>query len=209
MPWAELFSLVVPHYSEGEMGRKPAGFDIILRVHFLQQWFALSGPAVEDALYESPVLRAFAGIDLVSAPEPDETTILNLRHLLEEHDPGGRMLDATNLYLAGRGIRITLGSIVDATIILAPWSTKSERREHHPEMYQTRKGNQWFSALHCTLVSIPRKAWCIRCAPRRRAFPMFTCCRTYCMVARRKSGATPITRDKRRRSLKLHLPSRI
>ena len=144
MPWAELIALVAPHYSKGEMGRKPVGLEIMLRVYFLQQWFALSDPAVEDALYESPVLRRFAGIDLGRAPAPDETTILNFRHLLEEHDLGGQMLDAVNLYLASRGIRITTGTIVDATIIHAPSSTKNEKQERYPEMHQTRKGNQWF-----------------------------------------------------------------
>ena len=144
MPWGELLTLVAPHYSKGEMGRKPVGLEIMLRVYFLQQWFALSDPAVEDALYESPVLGRFAGIDLGCAPGPDETTILNFRHLLEEHDLGGQMLDAVNLYLASRGIRITTGTIVDATIIHAPSSTKNEKKERDPEMHQTRKGNQWY-----------------------------------------------------------------
>jgi IS5 family transposase len=144
MPWGELLVLVAPHYSKGETGRKPVGLEIMLRVYFLQQWFALSDPAVEDALYESPVLRRFAGIDLGRAPAPDETTILNFRHLLEEHELGGQMLDAVNLYLASRGIRITTGTIVDATIIHAPSSTKNEKKERDPEMHQTRKGNQWY-----------------------------------------------------------------
>jgi IS5 family transposase len=144
MPWAELLALVSPHYSKGETGRKPVGLEIMLRVYFLQQWFALSDPAVEDALFESPVLRRFAGIDLGRAPAPDETTILNFRHLLEEHDLGGQMLDAVNLYLASRGICITTGSIVDATIVHAPSSTKNEKKERDPEMHQTRKGKQWY-----------------------------------------------------------------
>jgi IS5 family transposase len=144
MPWAELLTLVAPHYSKGETGRKPVGLAIMLRVYFLQQWFALSDPAVEDALYESAVLRRFAGVDLGRAPAPDETTILNFRHLLEEHGLGGQMLDAVNLYLGSRGIRITTGTIVDATIIHAPSSTKNENRERDPEMHQTRKGRQWY-----------------------------------------------------------------
>ena len=143
MPWAELFALVAPHYSKGEVGRKPVGLEIMLRVYFLQQWFALSDPATEDALYESSVLRRFVGIDLGRAPAPDETTILNFRHLLEEHDLCGQMLDAVNLYLASRGIRIATGTIVDATIIHAPSSTKNEKKERDPAMHQTRKGNQW------------------------------------------------------------------
>jgi hypothetical protein len=99
MPWAALVGLIEPHYPKGETGRKPVGLDIMLRVYFLQQWFALSDPGVEDALYESPVLRRFAGIDLGRAPVPDETTILNFRHLLVEHELCGQMLDTVNLYL--------------------------------------------------------------------------------------------------------------
>ena len=98
MPWAELLSLVAPYYSKGETGRKPVGLAITLRVYFLQQWFSLSDPAAEDALYESSVLRRFAGIDLGRAPAPDETTVLNFRHLLEEeHNLCDQMLDAVNL----------------------------------------------------------------------------------------------------------------
>jgi IS5 family transposase len=119
----------------------------MLRVYFLQQWFALSDPAAEDALYESAVLRRFAGIDLGRAPAPDETTILNFRHLLEEHDLGGQMLDAVNHYLESRGIRIAKGTIVDATIIHAPSSTKNEKKERDPQMHQTRKGNQWYFGM--------------------------------------------------------------
>ena len=143
MPWGELLSLVVPHYPKGEKGRKPLRLEVMLRVYFLQQWFALSDPGVEDALYESPVLRRFAGIDLGSAAAPDETTILNFRHLLEKHELCGQMLDVVNLYLESKGIRITTGTIVDATIIHAPSSTKNEKKERDPEMHQTRKGKQW------------------------------------------------------------------
>jgi IS5 family transposase len=143
MPWADLLALVAPHYWNGEIGRKPVGLDMILRVYFLQQWFALSDPAVEDALYKSPVLRRFAGIDLGRAPAPDETTILNFRHLLKEHQLCGQMLDTVNLYLESRGIRITTGAIVDATILHAPSSIKNEKKERDPEMHPTKKGNQW------------------------------------------------------------------
>ena len=161
MPWAGPMALVEPHYSKGETGRKPVGLSIMLRVYFLQQWFALSDPAAEDALYESAVLRRFAGADLPPhglrpvrgdpdlgrAPAPDETTILNFRHLLEEHDLGGQMLDTVGHYLESRGIRITTGTIVDATIIHAPSSTKNESKERDPEMHQTKKGNQWFFGM--------------------------------------------------------------
>jgi IS5 family transposase len=160
MPWAALLALIEPHYPKGDNGRPPVGLGIMLRVYFLQHWFNLSDPGVEDALYESPVLRRFAGIDLGRAPAPDETTILNFRHLLEAHDLCGEMLAAVNHYLEGRGMRITTGTIVDATIIPAPSSTKNANQERDPEMHQVKKGNQWyFGLLHsglgfgCTYVA--------------------------------------------------------
>ena len=143
MPWTELQALVEPYYPKGETGRPPMGLGIMLRLYFVQHWFALSDPAAEDALYDSAARRRFVGIDLGLAAAPDETTILNFRHLLEQHDLCGQMLDAVNHYLESRGIRITTGTIVDATIIHAPSSTKNEKKERDPEMHQTRKGNQW------------------------------------------------------------------
>jgi IS5 family transposase len=150
VPWAELQALVEPHYPKGENGRPPVGLSIMLRVYFLQQWFNLSDPGAEDALYESPVLRHFVGIDLGRAPVPDESTILQFRHLLEKHELGGAMLNAVNQYLESRGIRITTGTIVDATIIHAPSSTKNRSGERDPEMHQTRKGKQWYFGLKST-----------------------------------------------------------
>ena len=147
MPWAELVSLIEPHYPKGETGRPPVGLSLLLRLYFVQHWFALSDPAAEDALYDSAALRRFVGVDLGLAPAPDETTILNFRHLLEQHDLCGQMLDKVNLYLAGRGIRITTGTIVDATIIHAPSSTKNSTKERDPQMHQTRKGNQWYFGM--------------------------------------------------------------
>ena len=147
VPWAELEGLVRPHYPKGENGRPPVGLSVMLRVYFLQQWFNLSDPAAEEALYDSPVLRRFAGVDLGQAPAPDETTILHFRHLLEKHDLGGAMLDAVNRYLESKGIRISTGTIVDATILHAPSSTKNQSGERDPEMHQTRKGNQWYFGM--------------------------------------------------------------
>jgi IS5 family transposase len=115
----------------------------MLRTYFMQQWFNLSDPGVEEAFYESATLRRFAGVDLGVAPAPDETTVLRFRHLLEKHDLGGAMLDAVNLHLAAKGIRIETGTIVDATIIHAPSSTKNEKKQRDPAMRQTRKGKQW------------------------------------------------------------------
>ena len=120
MPWAELEALIEPHYPKEGNGRPPVGLRVMLRIYFLQHWFNLSDPGAEDALYESPVLRGFAGIDLGRAAAPDETTILNFRHLLEKHELNGKILDTVNLYLESQGIRISTGTIVDATIISVP-----------------------------------------------------------------------------------------
>ena len=120
VPWRELEALIEAHYPKAGNGRQPVGLGIMLRVYFLQQWFNLSDPGVEEALYESPVLRRFAGVDLGRSPASDETTVLRFRHLLEEHQLCGKILDTVNLYLESKGIRIGTGTIVDATIIHAP-----------------------------------------------------------------------------------------
>jgi transposase, IS5 family len=147
MPWAQLQSLIEPYYPKEGKGRPPVGLRIMLRIYFLQHWFNLSDPAAEEALYDSPALRRFAGVDLGCAPAPDETTILNFRHLLESHELCGAMLDAVNHYLDDRGIRIGTGTIVDATIIHAPSSTKNATGTRDPEMHQTRKGKQWYFGM--------------------------------------------------------------
>ena len=147
MPWAELESLIAPHYPKEGNGRPPVGLSIMLRIYFLQHWFSLSDPGAEEALYDSPALRRFAGVDLGRAAAPDETTILHFRHLLERHDLCGAMLEAVNHYLEDRGIRIGTGTIVDATILHAPSSTKNASGTRDPEMHQTRKGKQWFFGM--------------------------------------------------------------
>src|SRR5258705_1498563 len=143
VPWSALESLVRPHYAKAGNGRQPVGLSIMLRTYFVQQWFNLSDPGVEEALYESVVLRRFVGVDLGVAPAPEETTVCRFRHLLEKHDLGGLMLEAVNVHLEAKGIRIATGTIVDATIIHAPSSTKNKSGERDPEMHQTRKGKQW------------------------------------------------------------------
>ena len=147
VPWSGLLSLVRSHYAKAGNGRRPVGLEIMLRVYFVQQWFNLSDPGVEEALYESPVLQRFVGVDLGAAPAPDETTICRFRHLLEKHDLCGLMLEAVNVHLESKGIKIATGTIVDATIIHAPSSTKNSTGKRDPEMHQTRKGNQWYFGL--------------------------------------------------------------
>lgn len=147
VPWAELVALVEPHYPKAGRGRRPVGVERMLRIYFLQQWFNLSDPAVEEALYDSPLMREFVGIDLGREPVPDETTVCKFRHLLEEHKIGAAMLGTVNAHLQKRGVRISTGTIVDATIIHAPSSTKNEKQQRDPEMHQTKKGRQWYFGM--------------------------------------------------------------
>ena len=147
VPWSKLCGLIEPYYPTAGNGRPPVGVERMLRIYFLQQWFNLSDPGVEEALYDSAVMRSFVGIDLGNEPVPDETTVCKFRHLLEEHRLGGQMLEAVNQHLQSRGVRITTGTIVDATIIHAPTSTKNREQKRDPEMHQTKKGNQWYFGM--------------------------------------------------------------
>lgn len=147
IPWSQLCAVIEPHYPKAGKGRQPRGLERMLRIYFLQQWFNLSDPGVEEALYDSPVMRQFAFIDLGQEPAPDETTVCKFRHLLEKHQLGGEMMDTVNLYLQSKGIRITRGTIVDATLIHAPSSTKNKEQKRDPEMHQTKKGNQWYFGM--------------------------------------------------------------
>jgi len=147
VPWGELSALIEPHYPKPGNGRPPVGVERMLRIYFLQQWFNLSDPAVEEALYDSAVMRQFVGIDLGQEPVPDETTVCKFRHLLEKHQLGEQILGTVNLHLQTRGVRITTGTIVDATILHAPTSTKNREQQRDPEMHQTKKGNQWYFGM--------------------------------------------------------------
>jgi transposase, IS5 family len=144
VPWAELVATIEPVYPKAEgPGPPPVGIERMLRLHCLQQWFALSDPAVEEALYDSRAMRQFVGIDLGREPVPDETTICKFRHLLEAHQIGAQLFARIGAYLATHGLKISRGTIVDATIIAAPSSTKNRQKKRDPEMHQTKKGNQW------------------------------------------------------------------
>ena len=163
VPWCELCALIEPHYPKPGNGRPPVGVERMLRIYFLQQWFNLSDPAVEEALYDSVVMRQFAGIDLGHEPVPDETTVCKFRHLLEEHQLGEQILGTVNLHLQARGVRITTGTIVDATILHAPTSTKNREQRRDPEMHQTKKGNQWYFGMKAH-VGVDSKAKIIHTA---------------------------------------------
>src|SRR5574337_2199159 len=145
VPWAELVSLIAPHAPTpgAKGGRPPFAVETMLRVHFLQQWFNLSDPAMEEALYDTPMFREFAGLDMDEGNLPDESTILRFRHLLEERHLSVQILATVNATLTARGLLLKQGTVVDATLIAAPSSTKNPTGERDPEMHQTRKGNQW------------------------------------------------------------------
>jgi transposase, IS5 family len=147
VPWSALCGLIEPFYPKPGNGRPPVGVERMLRLYCLQQWFNLSDPAVEEALYDSLAMRQFVGIDLGREPVPDETTVCRFRHLLEEHDLGRQLFDEVHRHLADKGLRVATGTIVDATIISAPSSTKNATKARDPEMHQTKKGNQWYFGM--------------------------------------------------------------
>jgi transposase, IS5 family len=153
VPWRELCALIEPHYPKPGNGRPPVGVERMLRIYFLQQWFNLTDPAVGETLYDSAVMRQFVGIDLGHEPVPDETTACKFRHLLEEHQLGEQILGTVNLHLQAQGVRITTGTIVDATILHAPSSTKNREQPRDPEMHQTKKGNQWVCVTNTSVSS--------------------------------------------------------
>lgn len=148
IPWQEMSQAVEPHYPAPKgAGRRPIGIERMLRIHFLQHWFELSDPGVEEALYDSRAMRQFVGIDLGKEPVPDESTVLQFRHLMERHQLGDKLFHLVNEYLAQNGLKVNRGTIVDATIINAPTSTKNKEKSRDPDMHQTRKGNQWYFGM--------------------------------------------------------------
>jgi IS5 family transposase len=143
VPWSRLVERLGPLYPKGERGRPPVPLERMLRVYFVQQWYGLSDDGVEDAFYDSQALRGFAGIALNCDPIPDATTVLHFRHWLERHDLAKGLFDEVCAMLEERGLLMRQGTIVDATIIAAPSSTKNKEKARDPEMHQTKKGNQW------------------------------------------------------------------
>jgi transposase, IS5 family len=148
IPWATVVGLIAPHYPKaGRRGRPPMPLERMLRIYFLQQWFNLSDPAAEDALYDSETMRRFVGVELGDDAFPDETTILHFRHLLERHALTEVVFAAVHELLVAKGLLLKTGTIVDATMISAPSSTKNGTRTRDPEMKQTRKGNTWYFGM--------------------------------------------------------------
>ncbi|WP_029131787.1 IS5 family transposase [Sedimenticola selenatireducens] len=148
IPWQGLVETIEPFYPKPEgAGRRPIGIERMLRIYFLQHWFNLSDPAAEEALYDSLAMRQFVGIDLGQEAAPDETTICKFRHLMERHNLGDQLFHLVNQYLQENGLKVNRGTIVDASIINAPSSTKNKKKQRDPEMHQTKKGNQWYFGM--------------------------------------------------------------
>jgi len=147
VPWPSLVELVTPYAPEGKKGRPPFPVETMLRIHFMQQWFTLSDPAMEEALHDVPLFREFAGLDNWNTRLPDESTILRFRHLLETHKLAAQMLEVINDLLRAKGLMLKAGTVVDATLIAAPSSTKNASGERDPEMHQSKKGNQWYHGM--------------------------------------------------------------
>jgi transposase, IS5 family len=147
VPWSRLIALIEPYYPAGKTGRPPFPIATMLQIHFMQQWFGLSDPAMEEALYDVPLYRDFAGLDDGMTRLPDESTILRFRHLLETHGLAAQMLALVNEILVEKGLMLKTGSVFDATLISAPSSTKNDSGTRDPEMHQTKKGNQWYFGM--------------------------------------------------------------
>ena len=143
MPWVEFCALIEPHYPKAGNGRPPVGLERILRMYCIANWFNLSDVACEDALYDVPVFREFCRIDLGCERVPDATTLMNFRHLLETHQLGAALFAKVGELLMANGMRLSGGTIVDATLIAAPPSTKNQDKARDPEMHQTKKGKDW------------------------------------------------------------------
>ena len=150
VPWAALVELIAPYYPEGKNGRPPFALETMLRVHFMQQWFTLSDPAMEEAFFDIPLYREFAKLD-AHGRLPDESTILRFRHRLEEHKLAEQILATVNELLTSKGLLLKVGTAVDATLIAAPTSTKNKDKARDPEMHSSKKGNQWYFGMKAHL----------------------------------------------------------
>lgn len=195
VPCAGLVALIEPHYPKGG-GRKPYPLETMLRIHLLQNWFSLSDPAMEEALYEITPMRQFARLTL-SAPIPEDTTLMKFRHLLEKYQMAVGILQVINGYLQDKGLSLSQGTIVDATIIHAPSSTKNKDGKRDPEMHQTKKGNQYFFGMKAHIGSEVELGWCTTFTalqPTSRMLPRWPNC---CVARRTRCMQMPVTPEAR------------
>ena len=161
VPWAALVELIAPYYPEGKNGRPPFALEAMLRIHCMQQWFTLSDLAMEEAFFDTPIYREFAGLD-AHGRMPDESTILRFRHRLEKHKLAEQILATVNDLLAAQGLLLKAGTAVDATLIAAPSSTKNKDRKRDPEMHSSQKGNEWHFGMKA-LQGLPAKSMVVAC----------------------------------------------
>lgn len=192
VPWAGLLELIEPFYPKAGGGRKPYPLETMLRIHLLQNWFSLSDPAMEEALYEITPMRQFARLTL-SAPIPEDTTIMNFRHLLEKHQLAPAILAVINGYLQEKGLSLRQGTIVDATIIHAPSSTKNKEGKRDPEMHQTKKGGQYFFGMKAHIGADVESAWCITSMAPLPMWPMSRRWLNCCMAKKTPCMQMPVT----------------
>ena len=162
VPWAELVALVAPYYPQGRTGRPPFSLQTMLRIHFLQQWFTLSDPGMEEAFFDTPLYREFAQLDEF-VRLPDESTILRFRHRLEKHKLAEQILTVVNELLSQRGLMLKTGTVVDATLIAAPTSTKNKGKARDPEMHSSKKGNQWYFGMKAH-IGVDAASGCVHSA---------------------------------------------
>ena len=193
LPWDLLLAPILEHYPKPGNGRRPIGALVMLRIYFMQQWYGLSDPAMEDSLYDVESMRRFAGVDMNGVP--DETTICKFRHFLEAHGLTRTLFEQTKRYLSDRGMMVSEGTIVDATIIHAPSSTKNKEGKRDPEMASTKKGNTWHFGMRPTWAAI-RRDGCTALRPRPPRSTTQRRWRPVCMAGRRRSTATRPMRTK-------------
>jgi len=194
VPWTSLLEAIEPHYPKsGRRGRPPMALATMLRIYFMQQWYALSDPAMEDALYEIESMRRFAGLDLTDDAMPDETTILKFRHLLEKHGLTAQMMNIINDTLAQQGLLLKGGTMVDATIIHAPPSTKNREKKRDPEMHQTKKGNQWYFGMKVHVGADVNSGLVHTVSVTAATSPMSASCRICCVRMTGRCSATRAT----------------
>ncbi len=165
VPWQAFLALIAPHAPVKATGRKPFPVETMLRIHFLQQWFGLTDVAMEEALYDVPLYRQFAGLGGISRL-PDRVSILRFRHLLERHQLAEQFLQTVNAQLSAKGYLLKEGTVVDASLIAAPSSTKNGSGKRDPEMHQTKKGNQWHFGMKAHIGVDADSGWCIPCWAR-------------------------------------------
>lgn len=195
VPWAALVALITPYAPEGKRGRPPFAVETMLRIHFMQQWFTLSDPAMEESLHDVPLFREFAGLNW-DTPLPDETTILRFRRLLEEHKLAPQILALVNELLGAKGLMLRAGTVVDATLIAAPSSTKNASGERDLQMKQSKKGNQWYFGMkaHIGVDADSGLVHTVR-GTAGSAWAMWSRRTRCCTARRRRPGATPVTRE--------------